>query len=119
MKYEVIPPEQIEDLSRLSVSLGNVPFFPGQCAISVMKEGNEVLGFAAAQTATHAAGSWIHEDYRRMGHTYELRKLLEIDLWAKGIPVYFAVPQNDFEKQLFAKYGPVTEATVQIRKLGG
>lgn len=119
MRYEVIPEDQIEELSRLSVSLGNVPFFPGQSTASIMREGSEIVGFAAVQNAVHASGSWIREDFRQQGHSYGLRKALEIDLRAKGFGVYFAVPQNEFEKQLFAKYGLVTEATVQIRKLGG
>jgi hypothetical protein len=111
--------KEIQELSKLSVRLGNIPFFPGQCVASVLveAEADEIVGFAAVQSAWHAAGSWMHEDHRRKGRTYDLRHCLENELRRKGIGVYFAIPGNDFEKELFAKYGTVTEHTVQVRHL--
>lgn len=109
--------KEIKALSDLSVKLGNIPFFPGQCVASVLVDEEEVIGFAAIQNAYHAAGSWVHEDHRLQGRTYELRACLENELRRKGIGVYFAIPGNKFEKQLFAKYGTVTEHIVQTRHL--
>lgn len=118
MTYQIAKLEEIADLSRFSVSLGNVPFLPGQCLVSTLRLGREVVGFAAVQNACHAAGSWVSPEHRRNGHTYQLRKCLENEMRSKGIPLYFAVPGNDFEKELFAKYGPVSEHIVQMKRLG-
>src|SRR5260370_11458674 len=99
----------MKKLSDLYVSLGNVPFILGQCAASLLVDDDEIVGFAAAQSAWHAAGSWMKEEHRRQGKTYELRNCLDNELRRLGIKVYFAIPNNDFERQLFAKYGQVTE----------
>ena len=109
--------QDVQRLSELSVSLGNVPFLPHRVTASLLVDDDEIVGFAAAQMAWHAAGSWVKEEHRRKGHTYELRHCLENELRGKGIPVYFAIPGTDFEKALFAKYGHVTEHIVQVRHL--
>lgn len=109
--------KEIKALSDLSVKLGNIPFFPGQCTASILLDGEEIIGFAATQNAQHAAGSWVHEDHRKQGHTYELRNYLDNELRHRGIQVYFSIPNHDFEKELFAKYGHVTEQIVQVRHL--
>src|SRR5712664_596602 len=107
----------MKKLSDLSVSLGNVPFMLGQCLASLLIEEDEIAGFAAVQSAWHAAGSWVKEEHRKQGHTYELRNCLDTELRRLGTKVYFAIPGNDFEKTLFAKYGHTTEHTVQVRHL--
>lgn len=118
MECRLARPEEIEQLSKLSVSVGNVPFFPDQCKASVLLDNQEqIAGFVAVQSAWLAAGSWVREHYRRQRRTYELRQLLENELRRTGAPVYLALPGNDFERELFAKYGDVTEHTVQVRKL--
>ena len=117
MECRLASQPEIEKLSKLSVSLGNVPFFKDQCIASLLVDDEEIIGFAAVQTAWHAAGSWVKEDHRKQGHTYRLRSSLENELRRKGIGVYFAIPGDDFEKQLFAKYGQVTEHLMQTRHL--
>lgn len=117
MKVEILTGRQILDLSELSKSLGNIPLVPGQSLASVMYDNQKIVGFAAVQGACHAAGSWVHPDYRGQKLTYSLRSPLEAALKANGILIYFAFPGNDFEKQLFAKYGPTTEKLAQIRTL--
>src|SRR5258708_791546 len=117
MEYSTLQTDQLAELDALSRSLGNVPFLPGQCSASLLRDGREIIGFAAVQAAVHAAGSWIKPSHRGKGHTYKLRELLEQKLRDEGIKVYFAIPANDFEKTLFAKYGPVVEKTVQVREL--
>lgn len=117
MEVRLATPEDLNELSKLSVSLGNVPFFPGQCVASLLADGDEIVAFAAAQSAWHAAGSWVKEEHRRQGHTYALRHSLENELRRQGIKVYFALPGNDFERALFQKYGTVTEHAVQVRHL--
>lgn len=117
MEVRLASQTEIEELSKLSVKLGNIPFFPGQCTASILLDGEEIIGFAATQNAQHAAGSWVHEDHRLQRRTYELRNILENELRRKGIGVYFAIPANEFEKNLFAKYGTVTEHIVQTRHL--
>lgn len=117
MEVRLAVQSEIEKLSKLSVSLGNVPFFKGQCAASLLIEGEEIVGFAATQTAHHAAGSWVKEEHRRQGKSYELRTCLENELRRSGIKVYFAIPGNPFEQALFAKYGHTTEQMVQLRHL--
>lgn len=117
MEVRIASPAETKALSELSVKLGNVPFFVGQSIISFLEHNDEIVGFAAVQTAQHAAGSWVKEEFRRKKHSYELRHELDNELRRRGIPVYFALPQNDFEKHLFAKYGPVTEHAVQVRHL--
>ena len=110
MEIRLATTSDIEKLSKLSVRLGNVPFFPSQCKASLLLDDEgEIAGFVAVQIAWHAAGSWVREDHRKQGRTYELRRC--------GIGVYFAIPSNDFEKQLFAKYGHVTESFGQVRHL--
>lgn len=109
---------EIEKLSKLSVSLGNIPLFPGQCKASLLLDDDgEIAGFAAVQAAWHAAGSWVREDHRLQRQTYEMRNLLDNELRRCGVGVYFALPSNDFEKQLFTKYGTVTEHLAQVRHL--
>lgn len=117
MEVRLFQPSEIEKLSKLSVSLGNVPFFSGQVKAAILLDEKEIVGFAAVQSAWHAAGSWVKEEHRKQGHTYDLRNCLDNELRRNGIKVYFALPGNDFEKQLFAKYGHVTEQTVQVRHL--
>lgn len=116
-EFRLATQAEIEKLSKLSVSLGNIPFFKDQCIASVLAEGDDILGFAAVQSAWHAAGSWMHEDHRKQGNTYKLRNALDNELRRRGIGVYFAIPGNDFEKILFAKYGHTTEETIQVRHL--
>ena len=121
MEVRIASPEETKKLSRLSVLHGNVPFLPGQSIISVLEDGEgdekQIIGFAAVQTALHAAGSWVEEKHRRQNHSYELRHALDQELVRRGFAVYFAFPGNDFEKHLFAKYGTVTEQLAQIRHL--
>ena len=118
LRAHIATPRELGGLSRLSVQLGNVPFIPGHATVSVLEADEEIIGFAAAQTAVHAAGSWVKEEYRRQGYSYVLRECLDNELRRRGFPIYFALPSSDFEKQLFAKYGRVTEqAPVQIRHL--
>ena len=121
MKVRIAKPEEIEKLSALSVARGNVPFDSGQSIISVLehqnKGENEIIGFAAVQTALHAAGSWVDEKYRMKKHSYELRRVLDRELERRGFSVYFAFPANEFQKHLFAKYGTVVEHLAQIRHL--
>ena len=108
---------EIKELSELSVRLGNIPFFPGQCKAALLFDDKEIVGFAAAQSAWHAAGSWVHEHYRGKGHTYELRRKLEDELRHAGVSVYFSIPGNHFEQVLFEKYGLCTKNLVQIKRL--
>lgn len=117
MQVIAATPGDVHRLSALSVSLGNVPLFHGQCAASLLVDAGEIVGFAATQTAHHAAGSWVKEEFRRKGYTYELRRCLEDELHKAGVPVYFSIPNTWFEKRLFAKYGPVTERVVQVKTL--
>lgn len=114
---EILEGLRIAEVDRLSRSLGNTPLLPGCAVASIMRAGDEIVGFASVQTALHASGSWIHPDYRKKGFTYELRKLLEADLRGKGIQVYFSFPNTDFERALFAKYGPVKEQMAQVKEL--
>jgi hypothetical protein len=117
MEVHIATAEETKKLSKLSVSLGNVPFFRDQSIISVLEHEGKIVGFAAVQNALHAAGSWIEEKHRLQKHSYELRHALDNELRTRGFAVYFAMPKNDFEKHLFAKYGLVTEDRIQIRHL--
>lgn len=117
MEVRIATPEETEQLSKLSVSLGNVPFLRDQSIVVVAEHNKEVIGFAAVQSAQHAAGSWIKEDFRRKGLSYEVRQALDNELRRRGFQVYFALPGNDFEKHLFAKYGTVIERLAQVRHL--
>ena len=117
MEVHIATPEEIQKVSQLSVRLGNVPFLSGQSVVALLEDRKEIVGFAAVQNAVHAAGSWVKEEYRRKGHTYQLRSALDNELRHRGFGVYFAFPRNDFEKQLFAKYGLVIEHQAQIRHL--
>ena len=117
MECRLATKEEIEKLGKLSVKVGNIPFFKDQCVASVLLDGDETVGFAAVQTAWHAAGSWVKETERKQGHTYGLRMVLDNELRKKGVKVYFALPGNDFEKMLFEKYGHVTISAVQVRHL--
>jgi hypothetical protein len=117
MNYSILQPEEVVELDALSRSLGNVPFFPSQCSASLLRDNGGIVGFAAVQGAVHAAGSWIKEKYRGNGYTYRLRQMLEDSLREQGVRVYFAIPNNDAEKTLFAKYGPVTEKIVQVKEI--
>ena len=118
MRVVAARPEDMDDLNMLSVAIRNIPFQPDQCVAAMLYDDGDVLcGFAAAHSAVHAAGSWVRPDLRRRGHSYELRKCLEAEMRKLKIPAYFAIPSTDFERRLFAKYGPVTEKLVQVRKL--
>lgn len=121
MDIRIATREETEKLSRLSVKLGNVPFLVDQSIIAIAEHGEgdkkEIVGFAAVQNAQHAAGSWVKEEFRRQKHSYQLRAALDNELRTRGFGVYFALPGNDFEKHLFAKYGQVTEHLAQIRHL--
>ena len=117
MEVRVATPEELMKLSQLSVSLGNVRFLPGQATVALLEHNEEIIGFAAVQNAQHAAGSWVAEKFRRLGCSYQLRHALDQELRRRGFSVYFALPANDFEKHLFAKYGAVTEQLAQIRHL--
>jgi hypothetical protein len=117
MNIEIIEGPQIVELDKLSRSLGNVQLIPGASLASILRDGERIVGFACVQAAFHAAGSWVHPDYRGKKYTYSLREMLESGMLTKGIPVYFSFPKNDFERLLFAKYGPVKEQTAQIKEL--
>ncbi len=117
MEVRIATPEETEQISRLSRSLGNVPFFPEHSIVELLEHNKEIVGFAATQTAMHAAGSWVQEKFRRQKHSYTLRQCLDQELKRRGFPVYFALPNSNFEKALFAKYGLVTEHLVQVRHL--
>lgn len=126
MEVRIASPEETQKLSQISVRQGNIPFISGQSIIAVLedevtdekgKPQKEILGFAAVQTALHAAGSWVAEKHRRQRHSYGLREALDRELERRGFKVYFAFPANDFEKHLFAKYGTVVEHLAQIRHL--
>jgi hypothetical protein len=121
MQVRIASPEETQKLSQLSVAHGNIPFLSGQAIIAVLEEQEKdeknIIGFAAVQTALHAAGSWVEEKHRKQKHSYELRHCLDGELKRRGFTVYFALPASDFEKALFAKYGAVTEHLAQIRHL--
>jgi len=117
MEVRIARPEETEAFSQISVELGNIPFMKDQSLIAVLEDRKEVLGFAAVQNAVHAAGSWINPEARGRGHSYELRRALDDELRRRGFQVYFALPRNDFERDLFHKYGPVTECLAQVRHL--
>lgn len=117
MEVRIATPEEMQALSQLSVRLGNVPFIKDQAIVAVLEHNKETVGFAAVQNAQLAAGSWVKEEHRKQKHSYELRQCLDQELRRRGFSVYLALPRTDFEKFLFAKYGPVTEQTVQIRHL--
>ena len=110
-------PNDIAKVSTYSVLCGNIPLVEDQAVASVLKDGDDLVGFAAAQVAIHAAGSYIDPRFRGRGLTYGLRSQLEATLKKYGFRMYFAIPGNDFEKMLFAKYGPVQEGIVQIKDL--
>jgi hypothetical protein len=109
--------EDIQKISALSVRLGNIPLFPGQSIVSFFEDEEGIAGFAAVQSAWHAAGSWVKENHRRHGFTYEMRDVLDNEMRHRGIRVYFSLPEKDFERELFAKYGHVIEQTAQVRHL--
>jgi hypothetical protein len=117
MIYRMVKPEEIRELSVLSEFIGNIPFSLGECAASAMFEGDKIVGFVAVQSAVHAAGSWVYGPLRRQGHTYRMREVLENELKSRGAKMYFSLPGNDFEKALFAKYGPVSERIAQVKEL--
>jgi hypothetical protein len=109
--------EDTERLSGLSVQLGNIPLLKEHSIAALLEHRGEIIGFAATQSAQHAAGSWVKDQFRRQGYTYALRECLDNELRSRGCPVYFAFPDSDFERNLFAKYGRVTEHLAQIRYL--
>ncbi len=117
MEVRIAQPAEIQALSALSFSLGNLPFLAGQSIVAVLEHDKEIVGFAATQCAQHAAGSWVKDAFRRQKFSYALRHALDSELHRLGYPVYIALPQSDFEKHLFAKYGPVTEHLAQVRHL--
>lgn len=117
MKMEIVSKGMLE-ISEFSKGVGNVPLIEGASVAAVMRDNDgKIVAFAAAQMAIHAAGSYVAPKYRGKGLTYELRKMLESELRREGVPVYFALPASEFEKDLFAKYGAVTEQTVQVKEL--
>lgn len=116
-EIKIATAEDIQKLSALSVGLGNIPFFTGQSIVSFFEDGAGIAGFAAVQSAWHAAGSWVKESHRKQGITYQLRASLENEMRRHGIPVYFALPGNEFEKELFGKYGHMVERISQMRSL--
>lgn len=118
MKLEILEGPKMEELDKLSSSLGNTRMIPGNSIASVMRDGaGTIRGFCSVQLALHASGSWICPTERKKGYTYQLRNCLEDSLREKGIAVYFAFPSNDFEHMLFRKYGPVREQMAQVREL--
>jgi len=121
MEVRIATPAEIAEVSKLSVRLGNVPFVKDQAIVALLEheiEGKKaIVGFAAVQNAMHAAGSWVKEEFRGQKHTYQMRAVLDNELRRRGFPVYFALPANEFEQHLFAKYGQVTEHLAQIRHL--
>lgn len=117
MQVRIASEKEIAELSKLSVKLGNIPFVPGQAVASLLEHKGEIVGFAATQNAQHAAGSWVKEELRHKKHSYELRHALDSELRARGYRVYFSIPNHDFERDLFKKYGQVTEHLVQVRHL--
>lgn len=117
MEVHIATPEEMPRLSDLSISLGNIAFLTGQSIVAVLKREEEILGFAAVQNALHAAGSWVKETERRKGYSYALRSALDDELRRRGYGVYFAMPGNKFEQQLFRKYGPVEDRLIQVRTL--
>jgi len=118
MTFEILSGLSIAELDKLSRELGNIPLLAGSSISSIMRDdAGKIKGFASVQTAVHASGSWVDLKYRRQRHTYTLREVLEDELRRLRVPVYFSIPQNDFEKSLFAKYGAVEEKIVQVKKL--
>lgn len=117
MDFELLESEAVLEVDPISIEVGNIPFLPNQSMVSVMRDRGRIVGFAGVQAASHAAGSWVAPEYRLRGYSYELRKVLENGMRKFGIKIYFSLPQNDFEKALFAKYGPVQEKLVQVREL--
>lgn len=117
-EIRIATPEEIEQLSKLSVRIGNIPLFKGKAHAAIMWDEKEIVGFAAVQQAWHASGSWVKDDLRRHGFSYQMRNVLDNHLRrALGAPVYFSIPGSDFEKTLFAKYGHVIEQMAQVRSL--
>jgi len=117
VRVEILEGDKIAELDALSRSLGNTPLLSHSALASVMRDKEEIIGFAAVQSALHAAGSWINPAHRGQKYTYALRAMLEDEMKAKGFRVYFALPGNEFERTLFAKYGPVKEQVVQVKEL--
>jgi hypothetical protein len=117
MKLEILEGDSLAELNLLSQSLGNTQLVYGNSLASVLRDEENIIGFAAVQLALHASGSWIHPDYRGKRHTYELRSLLESEMRIRSIPVYYAFPGNDFERMLFKKYGHVREQLAQVKEL--
>ncbi len=117
MKVRIATPDETEQLNALSLAVGNIPFVRDHSIVAVLEHGEKIVGFAATQEAMHAAGSWIDPAHRRRGLSYRMREALDQELRRRGYPVYFALPNTDFERQLFKKYGPVTERLIEIREL--
>lgn len=117
MRSDAFPAIDMERLSELSVSIGNIPLKVEDSVAAVIIADNEIIGFAAAQQAWHAAGSWVREDMRRKGITHLLRARLERQLTQRGACHYFSIPNTEFERELFKKYGPVDERIVQVKRL--
>jgi GNAT superfamily N-acetyltransferase len=117
MKMEIVR-SGMKEVSEFSQGVGNVPLGEGTSAAAVLRDDDgKIVAFAAVQTAVHAAGSYVAPAHRGKGLTYELRKMLESELRTQGVPMYFAIPASEFEKNLFAKYGAVQERTVQVKSL--
>lgn len=120
MEIRIATAQEIEQVSKLSLHLGNGAL-SDRAVVSIMlrpaEKGKEIIGFAAVEPAFHAAGSWVEEKHRKQGHSYQLRACLDNELRSRGLTIYFALPANDFERHLFSKYGPVTETIAQVRHL--
>lgn len=117
MKMELVEDVGMDELDELSRSLGNTPLVKGNALASVMRNDEEIIGFAAVQLALHTSGSWVHPNHRHRGYTYKLRSLLESGMKDKGVSLYFSLPKNDFERILFAKYGSVVEQVAQVKEI--
>jgi GNAT superfamily N-acetyltransferase len=118
MKVEIVKGEALKEVSEFSKSIGNIPLLEATSMASVLRDDDgDIVGFAAVQAACHACGSYVKPEFRRKGLTYTLRQALESELRSQGIPMYFALPHNKFERELFKKYGPVKEQIVQVREL--
>jgi hypothetical protein len=117
MRLEVLKGDAVMELDELSRSVGNNEMIPGLCIASALKEDSRIIGFANVRVVCHAGGSYVHPDYRLRGLSYRLRESLENALREEKVTRYFAIPGNDFERDLFRKYGPVEEKMVQIKCL--
>ena len=113
----IATPEETAKLNALATSVGGNPFVPNHSIVAVLEQQKKIVGFCGAQEAMHAAGSWLRSDLRGRRLSYSMREALDQELRRRGYPVYFALPNSEFERELFKKYGPVTERLIEIREL--